>query len=194
MLKKERLENNKLYEAQFQKLQIMLEEKVRELDALSLRYNDLMNDKEVSQIKFEEEINKLKNLMSRNTHELERDFEFNKDKIMTEHGIELENMRKNHSSQILILEDEIAKQKGANKHRSDEFEVQLLENKKLKDRYQLELRNMAVENENLRTRLIKLEDMNKSEVENIKEKYSDIHHQGQTTLKQQYDREMRLLI
>ena len=53
-MKKERAENNKLYENQFQKYEIMLEEKMKDLDALSLRYNDLANEKELSYIKYEE--------------------------------------------------------------------------------------------------------------------------------------------
>lgn len=50
----------------------MLEEKMRDLDVLSLRYNDLANEKEVSQIKYEEEISRLRGLMDRKTHDLER--------------------------------------------------------------------------------------------------------------------------
>jgi len=46
----------------------MLEDKIKELDILSLRCNDLINEKEVNEIHFEEEKNKLKNLMARTTH------------------------------------------------------------------------------------------------------------------------------
>ena len=40
----------------------MLEDKIKESEALSIKCNDLLNEKEISEIKFEEEKNKLKNL------------------------------------------------------------------------------------------------------------------------------------
>ena len=72
LLKKERLESNKLYEGHIQKLEYMLEDKIKELDILTIRCNDLINIKEASEIKFEEEKNKLKNLMTRTNHDMER--------------------------------------------------------------------------------------------------------------------------
>ena len=73
LLKKERLESNKLYEQHIQKLEFMLEEKIKELDLLSGRCNDLGNEKEVNEIRFEEEKNRLKNLMTRTNHDMERE-------------------------------------------------------------------------------------------------------------------------
>jgi hypothetical protein len=70
LLKKERLESNKLYESHIQKLEFMLEDKIKELDLVSIRCNDLINEKEVGEIKSEEEKNKLKNLMARTNHDL----------------------------------------------------------------------------------------------------------------------------
>jgi len=52
-LKKERLESNKLYESHIQKLEFMLEDKIKELDLMTIRCNDVINEKEVSEIKFE---------------------------------------------------------------------------------------------------------------------------------------------
>ena len=51
----------------------MLEDKIKELDVLTIRCNDLINIKEASEIKFEEEKNKLKNLMARTNHDMERE-------------------------------------------------------------------------------------------------------------------------
>jgi hypothetical protein len=46
----------------------MLEDKVKEIDSLSISFNSLLNEKEGSEIRFEEERNKLKNLMARTSH------------------------------------------------------------------------------------------------------------------------------
>lgn len=70
LLKKERLESNKLYESHIQKLEYMLEDKIKELDVLTIRVNDLINANEAGEIRFEEERNKLKNLMARTSHDL----------------------------------------------------------------------------------------------------------------------------
>ena len=56
----------------------MLEDKIKELDLMTIRCNNLINEKEVSEIKFEEEINKLKNLMTRTNHDMERELEYTK--------------------------------------------------------------------------------------------------------------------
>jgi hypothetical protein len=105
LLKKERLESNKLYEAHIQKLEYMLEDKIKELDILTIRLNDILNIKEASEIKFEEEKNKLKNLMARTNHDMERELEYTKEKTSTEKTIEIETLKKNYTSQILLLED-----------------------------------------------------------------------------------------
>ena len=105
VLKKERAESGKLYETQFQKYEIMLEEKMRDIDALSLRYNDLANQKELEHIKYEEEVSRLKGLMERRTHDLEREFEHNREKQSTENIFEVESLKKNYVSQVLLLED-----------------------------------------------------------------------------------------
>lgn len=70
LLKKERLESNKLYEGHIQKLEFMLEDKLKEVDLLSAKCNELANEKDVAGIRSEEERNKLKNLMARNTHDM----------------------------------------------------------------------------------------------------------------------------
>ena len=46
----------------------MLEDKIKELDIITIKCNDVLNSKEASEIKFEEEKNKLKNLMARTNH------------------------------------------------------------------------------------------------------------------------------
>ena len=43
LLKKERIESSKLYESHIQKLEIMLEDKIKENESLSLKCNDLLN-------------------------------------------------------------------------------------------------------------------------------------------------------
>lgn len=48
----------------------MLEDKIKESEALSIKCNDLLNEKETSEIRFEEEKNKLKNLMSRTSYDM----------------------------------------------------------------------------------------------------------------------------
>jgi len=44
-MKKERLESTKLYESHIQKLELMLEDKIKESEALGLKCNDLLNEK-----------------------------------------------------------------------------------------------------------------------------------------------------
>ena len=105
LLKKQRLESNKLYEAHIQKLEFMLEDKIKELDVLTIKCNDLINSKQANEIKFEEEKNKLKNLMARTNHDMERELEYTKQKNTTEKTLEVETLKKNYTSQILLLQD-----------------------------------------------------------------------------------------
>ncbi len=53
---------------------------------------------------------------------------------------------------------------------------------------------MGSENDDLRARMLKLEEINRSEVENIQVKYNDYHTQGTTNLKEQHSREIKLLL
>jgi hypothetical protein len=64
----------------------------------------------------------------------------------------------------LLLEDEITKLKGANNYKNSEFENQLSENKNIRQRYEQELKNLSAENDSLRERMLKLEELNRSEV------------------------------
>ena len=50
-LKQEREESNKLYEVHILKLEKMLEERVMDLDSLSLKYNALVSEKDLSDIR-----------------------------------------------------------------------------------------------------------------------------------------------
>lgn len=106
---------------------------------VSIRCNDLINEKEVSEIRFEEEKNRLKNLMTRTNHDMERELEYTKEKTSTEKYVEIETLKKNYASQILLLEDEIGKLKGANDYKHSEFENQLADNKAIRTRYEQEL-------------------------------------------------------
>lgn len=142
LLKKERLESNKLYEGHIQKLEFMLEDKIKELDLLSARCNELINEKEVADIRAEEERNKLKNLMARNTHDMERELEYTREKGAAEKQLEIDTLKKNYASQILLLEEETGKLKATNDYKHAEFENQLADNKALKNRYEQELRTL----------------------------------------------------
>ena len=64
----------------------------------------------------------------------------------------------------------------------------------MKLRYEEEIRNLIGDNDNLRVRILKLEEMNKTEVENIQEKYSNIHTKDTSSLKEQHQREIRILL
>lgn len=194
LLKKERLESNKLYEAHIQKLEYMLEDKIKELDILTIRCNDLVNLKEASEIKFEEEKNKLKNLMARTNHDMERELEYTKEKNSTEKSVEIDTLKKNYTSQILLLEDEISKLKAANDYKHNEFENQLAENKNLRTRYDQELKTMELENVTLREKIVKLEEMNRDEVVNIEVKYRDIQKKDSSDLITGHVNEIKTLI
>jgi hypothetical protein len=67
----------------------MLEDKIKELDLMTIRCNDILSEKEVSEIKFEEEVNKLKNLMTRTNHDMERELEYTKEKNSNEKFVEI---------------------------------------------------------------------------------------------------------
>lgn len=56
----------------------MLDDKVHELDTFHLKCSDLAKELELTEIRFEEERNRLKNTMTRNEHELERELEYTK--------------------------------------------------------------------------------------------------------------------
>jgi hypothetical protein len=78
------MESNKLYEVHIHQLELMLEDKIKEIDSLNFKLNDISNEKEVNQIRFEEERNKLKNVMARTNHDMERELEYTKEKNSTE--------------------------------------------------------------------------------------------------------------
>ena len=134
----------------------MLEDKIKELDILTVRCNDIVNIKEASEIKFEEEKNRLKNLMARTNHDMERELEYTKEKDSTEKQMEIETLKKNYTSQIILLEDEINKLKSANDYKNHEFENQLADNRNLRTRFDQELKNMESENSTLREKIMKL--------------------------------------
>ena len=50
------------------------------------------------------------------------------------------------------------------------------------------MRGLALENDDLRNRMLKLEEINRSEVENIQIKYNDYHNQGTSNMKEQHGR------
>lgn len=73
--------------------------------------------------------------MTRTNHDMERELEYTKEKQSTEKYVEIETLKKNYTSQILLLEDEINKLKSANDYKHNEFENQLADNKNLRNRY-----------------------------------------------------------
>lgn len=83
----------------------MLEDKIKELDVLSIRVNDLINVNEAGEIRFEEERNKLKNLMARTNHDMERELEYTKEKNSHEKTTEVETLKRNYASQLSLLDD-----------------------------------------------------------------------------------------
>ena len=194
LLKKEKVESARLFEAHIEKLERMLDEKVRELDISLLKGSDLAKELELTEIRFEEERNRLKNAMNRTEHELERELEYTKEKQTSEKFAEIDAMKRNHNSQVALLEDEIGKLKMLNTAKTQEFEAQLAENRNIRKRYDEELKALGAENDELRGRMLKLEEINRSEVENIQNKYNDYHQQGTSSLKEQHGREMKLLL
>ena len=194
LLKKEKLESTRLFEAHIDKLERMLDEKVHELDTYVLKCSDLAKELELGEIRFEEERNRLRNTMTRNEHELERELEYTKEKQTSEKFAEIDSMKRNHNSQVALLEDEISKLKTLNTAKTQEFEAQLGENRNIRKRYDEEIRVLGAENDELRARMLKLEEINRSEVENIQVKYNDYHQQGTSSLKEQHGREMKMLL
>ena len=65
----------------------------------------MLNEKETSEIKFDEELARLKSEMSRAEYAWEREVEQDKERRYAEKLLEIENMKRNHLSQIAILED-----------------------------------------------------------------------------------------
>jgi hypothetical protein len=76
----------------------------------------------------------------------------------------------------------------------NEFEGQLIQNRNLKLNYEEELSKMSDENDALRLRMAKLEEINRSEVESIQQKYNNIHSEGTSNLKEHHGNEVRLLL
>ena len=125
---------------------------------------------------------------------MERELEYTKEKNITEKFSEIDVMKRNHAAQVILLEDEIAKLKNLNTIKTEEFEAQLAENRNLRKRHDEEVRSLGAENDELRGRMLKLEEINRSEVENIQSKYNDYHNQGTSNLKEQHGREIKLLL
>lgn len=156
LLKKERFESSKVYEDHIAKLELLLEDKVKELEILGMNFDKLANEKEIGEIRNEEERNKLKNEIARTSYQKERELEVSKEKQFNEKVIEIETLKRNYASQIQLLEDEILKLKKINEIKMGEFEGQLIQNRNLKLSYEEELAKMADENDALRIRMAKL--------------------------------------
>ena len=56
-------------------------------------------------------------------------------------------MKRNHNSQVALLEDEISKLKNLNTAKTHEFESQIAENRNIRKRYDEELRALGAEND-----------------------------------------------
>lgn len=194
LLKKERVESSKVYEEHIGRLELLLEEKVRDNEQLSAALDRLRNEKELSEIRAEEERNKLRNELARTSHEKDRELEISKEKQLTGKAIELETLRRNHASQLAVLEDEVQKLRRINEIKMSEFEGQLIQNRNLKMGYEEELKKLADENDALRLRMAKLEELSRNEVENLQQKYSDLHVEGTSSLKEKHGNEVRLLL
>lgn len=81
----------------------MLEDKIKEVDLLTIKCNELTTEKDVAGLRSEEERNKLKSLMARNTHDMERELEYTREKGAAEKQIEIDTLKKNYTNQILLL-------------------------------------------------------------------------------------------
>lgn len=99
------MEGNRIYESNIIKLERILDEKVVELDSMTLKCSDLSKELEITAIKFEEERNRLKNIMTRTEHELEREIEYTKEKQLTEKFSEIDSLKRNYTAQVSLLED-----------------------------------------------------------------------------------------
>lgn len=121
LLKKERLESSKVYEEHIARLEQLLEEKVRENETLAAGLDRLGNEKELGEIRAEEERNKLRNELARTSHQKDRELELSKEKQLNDKAIELETLRRNHASQLAVLEDEVQKLRRINEIKMSEF-------------------------------------------------------------------------
>ena len=111
-----------------------------------------------------------------------------------EKTVEVETLKKNYTSQIILLEDEINKLKSANDYKHNEFENQLAENKNLRNRHENEIRSLEQENNALRDKIMKLEELNRSEVVNIEVKYRDLQQKETTSILSGHDHEIKTLM
>lgn len=81
----------------------------------------LRNEKELSEIRAEEERNKLRNELARTSHQKDRELEISKEKQMNDKAVEVETLRRNHASQLAVLEDEVQKLRRINEIKMSEF-------------------------------------------------------------------------
>lgn len=79
------------------------------MDITSMKFNKLISEKETKEIRFEEELMRLKSEMGRAEFAREREVEQDKERRYAERLQEIENMKRNHQSQIALLEDEVRK-------------------------------------------------------------------------------------
>ena len=132
--------------------------------ALNIRISEFQNDREVSHLRYEDELMRLRNEISIVSRELERELAYTREKKETEKTIEIEALKKNYAGQFLFLEDEIGKLKATNNLKTIEFENQLELNRTLKIKHDEEMKSFQFENDSLRERMRKLEELNRSEV------------------------------
>ena len=75
-----------------------------------------------------------------------------------------------------------------------ELDGQISQNRQLKAAQEADTRELLEQNEALRLRMAKLEEHNRSEIESIEAKYSNIQAEGTINLKEQHGNEIRLLL
>ena len=145
-LQRERLESTKVYEGHIRKLEILLEENIKDRERLAVGLDKLANEKETAEIRFEEERARLKNEMTRTEYQREREAEQDKERRYAEKLMEIENMKRNHFSQIQLLEDEVTKLSRLSELKSNELETQILQNRQLKVAQEAEKRELEEQN------------------------------------------------
>ena len=124
----------------------------------------MLNEKETSEIKFDEELARLRSEMSRAEYAREREVEQDKERRYAEKLLEIENMKRNHLSQIAILEDEVRKLSRLSELKTAELDGQISQNRQLKAAQEADTRELLEQNEALRLRMAKLEEHNRSEI------------------------------
>ncbi|CAD8207449.1 unnamed protein product [Paramecium pentaurelia] len=161
---------------QVRKLREYADMRDKEMDNLELKFNQILQEKEY----FENQLLKENDILRNRLQDQEREFSLDVNSLRQKQDIiyqgQIENLKKQYSTQSEIMDSEIEKLKGLLDIKNTEIETLLLQNKRMRTNFEEETQTIRTQFEILEQKMIKNEQKNLEEQQNV-EKNLIIQHE-----------------